>query len=283
MAVDMKWRDAMSDRRIRQYFSDEEQAQGWPQRMDAQQLAALQRPNAHGDAAGRKAQGVLCDALLDDCEAGTLACEEEVLSVPVPVAGCNEDLFRPISLTGGNGNDYSNDYSSGYSPYTPAQPVQMQECTFYLVAAADFARWLQGQDMQSSTHVAAWFKACGVVLASATALQGQAMLTPPDVQDLATLVLYRQQFAQQPEQERPQWHAEHVALLAAWLQRQHSEGRKRGALTELAQQLGMRRQTLAELLQRHGFKSSGEADGVQQVAVVDLRSAVNGWGGRRNG
>jgi hypothetical protein len=272
MAVDMKWRDAMSDRRIRQYFSDEEQAQGWPQRMDAQQLAALQRPNAHGDAGGRKAQGVLCDALLDDCEAGTLAFEAEVLSVPVQVAGRNEDLFRPISLTGGN------DYGSGYSLYTPAQPVQMQECTFYLVAAADFACWLQGQDMQPSTHVAGWFKACGVVLTSATAQQGQAMLTPPDVQDLATLVLYRQQFAQQPEQERPQWHAEHVGLLAAWLQRQLSEGRKRGALTELAQQLGMRHQTLAELLQRHGFRSNGELAN----PVKDASSAITSWGGKRS-
>ena len=274
MAVDMKWRDAMGDRRIRQYFSDEEQAQGWPQRMDAQQLAALQRPNAHGDAAGRKAQGVLHDALLDDCEAGTLACEAEVLSVPVRVAGRNEDLFRPIPLTGGNGNDYR----SGYSMYTPAQPVQMQECTFYLVAAADFARWLQGQDMQPSTHVAAWFKACGVVLASATAQQVQTMLTPQDVQDLATLVLYRQQFANLPEQERPAWHAEHVALLAAWLQGQRSEGRKRGALTELAQQLGVRHQTVAELLQRHGFRSNGELAN----PVQDASSAITSWGGKRS-
>ena len=277
MAVDMKWRDAMSDRRIRQYFSDEEQAQGWPQRMDAQQLAALQRPNAHGDAAGRKAQGVLCDALLDDCEAGTLACEAEVLSVPVRVAGRNEDLFRPIPLTGGNGNDYSNDCGSGYSMYAPAPPVQMQDCTFYLVAAADFARWLQGQDMQPSTHVAAWFKACGVVLASATeALQTQ------QVQDLASLVLYRKQFANLPEQERPAWNAEHVALLAAWLRLEGEQGRTRGALTRLGKLAEVSRQTLTELLQRHGFKSSGEADGVQQEAVVDLRSAVNSWGGWRN-
>lgn len=212
---------------------------------------------------------MLCDALLDDCEAGTLACEAEVLSVPVPVAGRNEDLFRPIPLTGGNGNDDS----SGYSLYTPAQPVQMQDCTFYLVAAADFARWLQGQDMAPSTHVAGWFKACGVVLTSATEA-----LQPQHVQDLATLVLYRQQFAQQPEQERPQWHAEHVALLAAWLQRQLSEGRKRGALTELAQQLGMRHQTLAELLQRHGFKSSGEL----LNPVHDASSAITSWGGKRS-
>lgn len=273
MAVDMKWRDAMSDRRIRQYFSDEEQAQGWPQRMDAQQLAALQRPNAHGDAAGRKAQGVLCDALLDDCEAGALACEAEVLSVPVRVAGRDADLFRPISLTGGN--DYGSGYS--YSPYTPAQPVQMQECTFYLVAAADFARWLQGQDTQPSTHVAAWFKACGVVLTSATEA-----LEPQQVQDLASLVLYRKQFANLPEQERPAWNAEHVALLAAWLRQEGEQGRTRGALTRLGKLAEVSRQTLTELLQRHGFKSSGEADGVQQEAVVDLRSAVNGWGGRRN-
>lgn len=267
MAVNMQWRDAMSDRRIRQYFSDEEQAQGWPQRMDAQQLAALQRSNTHGDAAGRKAQGVLCDALLDDCEAGTLPSEAEALSVPVRVAGRDADLFRPISLAGGN------DYGSGYSIYTPAPPVQMQDCTFYLVAAADFARWLQGQDMQPSTHVAAWFKACGVVLASATEA-----LQPQHVQDLASLVQYRQQFAQQPEQERPQWHAEHVALLAAWLQRQRSEGRKRGALTELAQQLGVRHQTVAELLQRHGFKSSGELVN----PVQDASSAITGWGGKRS-
>lgn len=270
MAADMKWRDAMSDRRIRQFFSDDEQAQGWPQRMDAEQLAALQRPYAHGYAGGHKAQGVLCDALLDDCEAGTLPSEVEVVAVPVPVAGRDEDLFRPISLTGG--------YSSGYSPYSPAQQVQMQECTFYLVAAADFAHWLQAQDMQPSTHVAAWFKACGVVMPSATEA-----LQPQQVQDLASLVQYRRQFADLPEQERPAWNAEHVALLAAWLRQEGEQGHARGALTRLGKLAEVSRQTLTELLQRHGFKSNGEADGVQPEAVVDLRSAVNGWGGRRNG
>lgn len=274
MAADIKWRDAMSDRRIRQYFSDDEQAQGWPNRMDAEQLAALQRPYANGDAAGRKAQDVLRDALLDDCEAGTLACEVEVLSVPVPVARRDEDLFRPISLTGG--------YGSGYSPYTPVQPVQMQECTFYLVAAADFASWLRAQDMQPSTHVAAWFKAGGVVMASATdALQ------PQEVQDLASLVQYRKQFANRPEQERPKWHTDHVAVLAAWLREEGKQDRARGALTRLEEQSGIRRQTLAELLQRHGFNSKGEPDGDMQDAAqrsaADLRSAVNGWMGRRNG
>ena len=271
MAVNMQWRDAMSDRRIRQYFSDEEQAQGWPPRMDAQQLAALQRPNAHGDAAGRKAQGVLCDAVLDDCEAGTLACEAEVLSVPVRVAGRDADLFRPISLTGGN--DYGRGYSSGCSLYAPAPPVQMQDCTFYLVAAADFARWLQGQDMQPSTHVAAWFKACGVVLTSATEA-----LQPQQVQDLASLVLYRKQFANLPEQERPAWNAEHVALLAAWLRLEGEQGRTRGALTRLGKLAEVSRQTLTELLQRHGFKSSGELAN----PVQDASSAITGWGGKRS-
>lgn len=270
MAVDMKWRDAMSDRRIRQYFSDDEQAKGWPQRMDAEQFAALQRPYAYGDAAGRKAQGVLCDALLDACEEGTLASEVEVLSVSVPVAGQDDDLFRPISLTGGQG--------SGYSPYAQAQSMQMQECTFYMVAAADFARWLREQDIQPSPHVAAWFKVCGVVLPSATdALQ------PQQVQDLASLVQYRKQFADLPEQERPAWNAEHVALLAAWLRQEGEQGNARGALTRLSTLAEISRQTLTELLKRHGFKSNGEADGAQPEAVVDLRSAVNGWGGRRNG
>jgi len=270
MAVDMKWRDAMSDRRIRQYFSDDEQAQGWPQRMDAEQFAALQRPYAYGDAAGRKAQSVLCDALLDACEAGTLASEVEVLSVPVPVAGRDDDLFSPIALTGG--------YGSGYSPYAQAQPGQMQECTFYMVTAADFAHWLREQDMQPSTHVAAWFKACGVVLPSATdALQ------PQQVQDLASLVLYRKQFAHLSEHERPAWNAVHVALLAAWLRQEGEQGHARGALTRLGKLAEISRQTLTELLQRHGFKSNGAVDGVQPEAVVDLRSAVNGWGGRRNG
>lgn len=267
MAVDMKWRDAMSDRCIRQYFSDDEQAKGWPQRMDAEQFAALQRPYAHGDAAGRKAQDVLCDALLDACEAGTLASEVEVLSVPVPVAGRDDDLFRPIALMGGQG--------SGYSPYAQAQLVQMQECAFCMVAAVDFAHWLRAQDIQPSTHVAAWFKACGVVLGSATDAQ--------QVQDLASLVLYRKQFAKLPEQERPAWNAEHVALLAAWLRQEGEQGHARGALTRLGKLAEVSRQTLTELLQRHGFKSNGEGDGVLQKAVVDLRSAVNGWGGRRNG
>lgn len=264
MAMDMKWRDAMSDWRIRQYFSDEERGQGWPSMMDAHQLAALQRPFGHGDATGRKAQIALRDALQEECRTGALPCVQEVLSVPVQKHDDDALLFAPIPMV--------DDHRASYCP--PRPHVEVEECSFSLVAAADFAHWLQAQDLQPSTHVAAWFKACGVVLTSATgALQVR------DVQDLAALVQFRQQFAHLPDQEREPWHPAHVALLAAWLRAERAQGQARGALTRLQKHLNLRRQTLAELLQRHGFQSDGEP----LQPVVDLRSAVNGWGGSRNG
>ncbi len=135
--------------------------------------------------------------------------------------------------------------------------------------------------MEPSKHIAAWFKVCGVTMpaASTTGAEGVAVLAAQEVRDLSSLVLYRQQFANLPEQERPQWHAEHVALLATWLRNERAQGRKRGPLTDLAKHLTLSRQTLGELLARHGFQSDGEPANT----VVDVRSAVNGWGGHRSG
>lgn len=183
--------------------------------------------------------------------------------------------FIPTSLTR---DDWPDAYTRDGVAYAYTRPARYEEQTFYSVAAADFASWLTTQGMQASEHIAAWFKVCGVSMHAASATEAES-LAAQDVRDLPSLVLYRQQFAQQPEQERPQWHTEHVALLATWLRNERAQGRKRGPLTDLAKHLAVSRQTLGELLARHGYQSDGEP----QNTVFDVRSAVNGWGGRRNG
>lgn len=273
MAVDMKWRDAMTVRCIAGAFEPEERAQGWPDEMDTRQLAAMQRPYEYGDSKGRRLMHVLHESLYEACRTHAIACEPDVVTVKV----ADEVDCTPISLT----QDWPDAYTRDGVRYAYTRPARYEKQTFYWVTAADFAAWLAAEEIEPSKHIATWFKACGVTMqADSTAgAEGVAALVAQDVRDLSSLVLYRQQFAQQPEQERPQWHAEHVALLATWLRNERAQGRKRGPLTELAKRLALSRQTLGELLARHGYQSDGEPANT----VVDVRSAVHGWGGQRHG
>lgn len=277
MAVNLKWRDAMADRRIGNCFTPQEREQGWPQRMDLEQLAAMQRPGKGPDAASLKAKNDLLDALYDACETGTLPSVPEVQRVAVTEYD-DRELFRPIPLVD-DGRGYE-----GQSMYAPPPKVTYEEHTFYLVAAADFAAWLVEQDMLPSGHIAAWFKACGITagnaLAGAATAQATEVLAAKDVKDMAALLQYRQQFAQQPEQEREPWHADHVALLAAWLRQEIAEGKARGAITRLQKLVGVRRQTLAELLARHGYTPTGEAE---EKAVRNVQEVSSVWGRKRHG
>lgn len=274
IAVDMRWRDAMTVRCIAGAFTREEHAAGWPDRMDPRQLAAMQRPYDSGDSKGRRLLSALHVALYEACRTHAITCEADVRTVKVVDA----TDFIPTSLTR---DDWPDAYTRDGVAYAYTRPARYEEQTFYSVAAADFSSWLTTQGMQASEHIAAWFKVCGVSMqaASATGAGGVAVLLAQDVRDLPSLVLYRQQFAQLPEQERPQWHGEHVALLATWLRNERAQGRKRGPLTDLAKRLALSRQTLGELLARHCYQSDGEP----QNTVVDVRSAVNGWGGHRSG
>lgn len=190
----------------------------------------------------------------------------------------DRELFRPISMVGD-----SRGYD-GESMYAPPPKVTYEEHTFYWVAAADFAAWLAEQDMSPSGHIAAWFKpegfAVGNQLAGAVTAQTAAVLAARDVKDMAALLQYRQQFAAQPEQECEPWHADHVALLAAWLRQEIAEGKARGAITRLQKLVGVRRQTLAELLARHGYTPTGDAE---QKAVRNVQDVSSVWGRKRHG
>lgn len=79
--VDLQWHDACSASRA---FTAEEKAAGWPADMTPAQLAAMQRPAAHGDSQGRRAQWALRDALTAACEAGELVHVAETVELPAP-------------------------------------------------------------------------------------------------------------------------------------------------------------------------------------------------------
>lgn len=112
MAVNLKWRDAMADRRIGNCFTQQERNQGWPHSMDLEQLAAMQRPGKGPEAASLKANNDLLDALYDACEAGTLPSVADAQRVAVTEYD-DRELFRPISLVD-DGRDYE-----GQSMYAP--------------------------------------------------------------------------------------------------------------------------------------------------------------------
>lgn len=94
MAVDLGWHDACSAAGV---FTKEQEAAGWPADMTPDELAALQRPHARGDAAGRKAKWALGAALKAACKAGEIACTTETKPVQR-----NANIFEPIPIGAGD-------------------------------------------------------------------------------------------------------------------------------------------------------------------------------------
>ncbi len=257
MAVDMKWRDALAMRCIAGAFTHEQRQAGWPQAMEPAQLAALQRPYSYGDTQGRRAMWALRDALTAACQEQALA--HEVQMQRVKVADARD--FIPTPLT----RNWPDAYTREGRRYAYTRPAQYEDRTIYRIGPGDFAAWLKGEDLAPSSHMAAWFVACGKAHAASVGVA--APLNAEDVQDLPTLVRYRLQFAGKPAQQRPQWSAPHVMLVRAWLQKEHEAGRDRGALGRLAGEMGMTRQGLQSVLDKHVERAQATAfDGLGRRA-----------------
>lgn len=239
MAVDMKWRDALAVTCIAQQFTREAWQAGWPQSMGPEQLAAMQRPHEYGDKQGRNNRLALRSALEAACKDQSLPCEAETRSV-VAVPAVNRSW---VELRW-EGDVQRHDI----------RPAQYRDRTFYRVTASAFAAWLVAQDMESSQHIAAWFKVSGVAATGQEpSTQAAPALQPADVVDWPSLVRYRQRFVGLAHQKRPAWLNSHVGLLAGQLQAECEAGNSRGALARLGTELGGTRQALADLLKRHGY------------------------------
>lgn len=149
MTVDLKWRDAMAV--AGWAFGDDARSAGWQQSMSPRQLAAIQRPFDHADAAGKARCAALFKAVSFACEAGHLVCTERE--------------FRTIRTVKNAVPPYSGQFLGQFLSL-PGRVVSKQEAVtkkLNFVRAQDFADWLREQPEEPSQYVAHWFKLQGVV------------------------------------------------------------------------------------------------------------------------
>ena len=152
-------------------------------------------------------------------------------------------------------------------------------------------------ELVPTQHLAAWFKAQGVALATAGDVAPVALATAGDAAPVAlatagdaapvalldsdgmmtpaALVQWRKQADADPSKKSKPWPKPNVQALAAWLRRECAENGQRGALMRIAKQFGYDRpQSLRALLKRHGFKPvTGK-----EVPPPSAESAWNGYG-----
>lgn len=277
MNVDVSWRFALAIPAFFETARPSVRRQGWPAVLVPWQLAVLQMPFRPGDEQGEEAADVLFEAIWDAAEGGSLEVSERVVEVrevvdPEATARAREAaraksqawLASEIARGGIIAGVYAGLDEIDAGAGVPPVLVEEKNTRHYIGPAA-FAAWLAAQDMGPSKHIAAWFKACGK--AQAASADAAAALSAEEVQDLPTLVRYRLQFAGKPAQQRPQWTAPHVVLVRAWLRQEQEAGRDRGAVGRLAGDMGMTRQGLQSVLDKHVERAQATAfDGLGRRA-----------------
>lgn len=261
MTVDVSWRFALAIPAFSETVRLRRHRQHWPAVLVPWQLAVLQMPFLADDDDGEAVAEVLFEAIWDAAEGGSLEVSERVVEVreavdPAATARVREAardkskawLASEVARGGVMGAVYAGLPEIDAGAAVPPVLVEEKNTRHYIGPAA-FAAWLAVQDMQPSKHIAAWIKACGKGQVASASVA--ASLNAEDVQDLSTLVQYRLQFAGKPAQHRPQWTAPHVMLVRAWLQQEQGTGRSRGAVGRLAGHMGMTRQGLQSVLDKH--------------------------------
>ena len=190
-------------------YTPNEIKSGWPQAMEPHRLANLQFPS---DSTG---QEFINTAMISACESGQVGCTAFVR------------------------DDYA---------LLPSGGRQLIESwTDYAIEAKTFAAWLTAQDMEPSPHIAAWFKAVGVVPAQELAVVVPAAVGPIGLDDVTTyaeLVQYRNDYKERENAPAP-WTDAQVDLMAAEItQRNGQKGIRKG----IGGELGISVQRISELL-----------------------------------
>ena len=220
----LAWNDALAACGPAAPFSDKEKAAGWPAAMEVKQLAAIQRPFASGDSAGRHAREALRKALEAACESGALPSHTETRTVHVETEASRKArrdfgmgwVDRPLES----------------SMCAPPAVYTSGEVPVVKVRPGDFIQWLEAQGQAPSVHVKAW--------AAAIAAPGE-KASPFPLADWAALVSYRR------ANPRTSWAVgNQIAIVKDEFQRLggNQPGQKRKTLTTLAQQLDMTSQPL---------------------------------------
>ncbi len=243
----LAWRDALAVLCISRSFPADKRGD-WPDCLTPGQAAALQRPYVVGvDTQGRRQMDALALVIKDACLSGALPCVEEVkvISPPAPPVQEKNPFFA------------SDEWLSEFSLKSTARPQlnkKPKEHREYFIKPVDLLAWFNSCELVPTQHLAAWFKAQGVALATESSSAPETpAIKKGDVTDWPSLVRYRQQFVKLDAQKRPGWPVEHIVILGAALKAERASHSK-GATKRVASELGTSGQRVTELLKREDYK-----------------------------
>ena len=130
----------------------------------------------------------------------------------------------------------SAEWLSEFSPQSIASPQlnkKTKEHREYFIKPVDLLAWFNSCELVPTQHLAAWFKAQGVALATAGDAAPVALLDSDGMMTPAALVQWRKQADTDPSKKSKPWPKPNVQALAAWLRSECAENGQRGALMRL--------------------------------------------------
>ena len=266
----LAWRDALAVPCISRLFPADKRGD-WPDCLTPGQAAALQRPYVGGDTQGRRQMDALALMIKEACLSGALPCGEEVKVISPPAPPTQE-----------KNHFASAEWLSEFSPQPIASPQldkKTKDHREYFIKPACLLAWFNSCELVPTQHLAAWFKAQGVALATAGDAAPVALLDSDGMMTPAALLQWRKQADADPSKKSKPWPKPNVQALAAWLRSECAENGQRGALTRIAKQFGYDRpQSLRALLERHLFNPvTGE-----EKLPAKLDEVWRGPGGKDN-
>ena len=243
----LAWRDALAVPCISRLFPADKRGD-WPDCLTPGQAAALQRPYVAGDTQGRRQMDALALMIKEACLSGALPCGEEVKDISLPAPPVRKK--NPFA---------SAEWLSEFSPQSIASPQlgkKTKEHREYFIKPVDLLAWFNSCELVPTQHLAAWFKAQGVALATAGDAAPVALLDSDGMMTPAALLQWRKQLEADGPKNNNRWPLLHVQSLAAWLRRECAENGEGGALMRIAKQFDYPRSNkLRDVLKGKGFNA----------------------------
>ena len=254
----LAWRDALAVPCISRLFPADKRGD-WPDCLTPGQAAALQRPYVGDDTQGRRQMNALASVIEEACLSGALPCGEEVKVISPPAPPVQEKNYFA-----------SAEWLSEFSPQSIASPQlnkKTKEHREYFIKPVDLLAWFNSCELVPTQHLAAWFKAQGVALATAGDAAPVALLDSDGMMTPAALVQWRKQLEADGPKNNNRWPLLHVQSLAAWLRRECAENGEGGALMRIAKQFDYPRSNkLRDVLKGKGFNAE---TGEEPVSKLD--------------
>ena len=257
----LAWRYALAVPCISRLFPADKRGD-WPDCLTPGQAAALQRPYVGDDTQGRRQMNALASVIEEACLSGALPCGEEVKVISPPAPPVQEKNYFAKTFA-------SAEWLSEFSPQSIASPQlnKKKEHREYFIKPVDLLAWFNSCELVPTQHLAAWFKAQGVALATAGDAAPVALLDSDGMMTPAALLQWRKQLEAGGPKNNNRWPLLHVQSLAAWLRRECAENGEGGALMRIAKQFGYPRSNkLRDVLKGKGFNAE---TGEEPVSKLD--------------